>query len=189
MPEPGLGMITSDPREGALRLWQKSLGHAYLALSLGTGPSPYPAMVNNFQALLGRETELQLRAMAANGRPRTMIAAVQSEADSIGFMLPQLSRDQVELMYAEPDPGGIAWWRPSNRLRFYNGAIREHAWLRGLGRIEHVAIPESQSWDAQRQLAALEKVAVSLEDARAIALTKLMIQRDPNPRDFVVLVA
>ncbi len=184
----GIGMIGNDPREAALRLWQKLIGSAHLALSLGTGPSPYPAMTHNFQSLLGRETDLQTRALGTE-RPRTLVAAVQSEADSIGFMLPQLGRREVELVYAEPDPGGVASWRPSARLRAYNGAIREHAWLKATGRITHVPIPDAQARLAQQQILAAEKINVSLEDARAIALVALLAQRDPKPRDFIVLVA
>lgn len=181
--------VGTDPRAGAVRLWQKSMGYAHLALSLGAGPNPYPAMANNFQSLLGRETALQLRTLSAEGRHHTWVAAVQSEADSIGFMLPHLSRPDVELVYAEPDPGGVASWRPSARLRAYNGAIREHAWLRGLGRIDHVTIPDAQAAAMQRQVQQLENVRISLEDARAVALAGLLLQRDRTPRDFVVLVA
>jgi tryptophan synthase beta subunit len=183
------GMLGNDPREGALRLWQRSLGHAHLALSLGTGPSPFPAMVNNFQSLMGRETEAQLRALGVSGRPRTMVAAVQSEADSIGFVLPQLGRAEIELVYAEPEPGGVASWRPSARLRAYNGSIREHAWLKATGRIEHIAIGDAQARAAQQQVLAAEKINVSLEDARAIALTGLLVQRARDAHDYVVLVA
>lgn len=185
MPE-GTG---TDPRTGAVRLWQKAMGHAHLVLSLGTGPNPYPAMANNFQSLLGRETDLQLRSVCPDGQARTLVAAVHSEADSIGFMLPQLSRTSMELMYAEPDPGGHAAWRPSARLRAYNGAMREHAWLRGLRRIEHVAIPDAQAQAARQQLLAIEKIKVGLEDARAVALAGLLSQRDRTPRDYVVLIA
>jgi len=181
--------IGTDPRAGAVRLWQKSMGYTHLVLSLGAGPSPYPAMVNSFQSLLGRETAAQLQAQSPAGRPQTWVAAVQSEADSIGFVLPLLSRQDVELVFAEPDPGGVASWRPSARLRAYNGAIREHAWLRGLGRIEHVAIPDAQAAAAQRQVEQLEQARISLEDARAVALAALLIQRDKAPRDYVVLVA
>lgn len=184
MPE-GIG---TDPRSGAVRLWQQSMGNAHLVLSLGTGPNPYPAMVNNFQSLLGRETDLQLRAISGEGRGRTLVASVQSEADSIGFMLPHLSRHETELVYAEADPGSVPA-RPSARLRAYNGAIREHTWLRGLGRIQHVAIPDAQALTMQRQVASLEKIKPSLEDARAIALAVLLTQRDRVPRDYVVLVA
>jgi tryptophan synthase beta chain len=183
------GPAGADPREGAVRLWQKSMGFAHLILSLGTGPNPYPAMANNFQSLLGRETELQYRAVAQEGRPRTMVAAVQSEADSIGFMLPHLGRAEVELMYAEPDPGGTASWRSSARLRAYNGAVREHAWLRGLNRIEHVAIPDAQARACRDEVGRTEKVQLSLEDARAVALTAQIAARQPAPRDYIVLVA
>lgn len=182
------GAIGADPREGALRLWLKLMGSAHLALSLGTGPSPYPAMANTFRSLLGRETDAQLRAVSGEGRQRTLVAAVQSEADSIGFMLPQLGKADVELMYAEPDPGGPAAWRPSARLRAYNGAIREHAWLRGLNRIEHVAIPDEQARAAQQQAERAEQITLGLEDARAVALACLLTQRDRSPRDYVVLV-
>lgn len=185
---PEAGMLGNDPREGALRLWQKQIGSAHLALSLGTGPSPYPSMIANFQSLLGREAELQMRALGAE-RPRTLVAAVESEADSIGFMLPQLGRTDIELVYAEPDPGGIASWRPSARLRAYNGAIREHSWLKGTGRIQHVPIPDAQARAAQQQILQAERINVSLEDARAVALASLLAQRSTVPRDFVVLVA
>ena len=181
------GMLGTDPREGALRLWMKQIGSAHLALSLGTGPNPYPTMIGSFQSLLGRETAQQLRALGGE-RPLTLVAAVQSEADSIGFVLPRL-RSEVELVFAEPDPGGIASWRPSARLRAYNGAIREHAWLKGTGRIQHIAIPDAQARAAQQQLLQAEKVNVGLEDARAVALTTLLAQRDLRPRDVVVLVA
>lgn len=186
---PEAGMLGDDPREGAVRLWQKSAGASHLVLSLGTAPPPYPAMAATFQALLGRETELQFCAMAGADRPRTMVAAVESEADSLGFLLPQLARQDVELVYAEPEPGGIGSWRASRRLRAYNGAIREHTLLFGTGRVEHVALSDSQAQATRERLSHSESIDVSLEDARAVALTLLLAQRDRQPRDFVVLVA
>lgn len=188
-PMPETGMVGTDPREGAVRLWQKSAGASHLVLSLGTAPPPYPAMAATFQALLGRETELQFRAVAGADRPRTMVAAVESEADSLGFVLPQLARKDIELVYAEPEPGGIGSWRASRRLRAYNGAIREHTWLYGTGRVQHVALSDTQAQATRERLSHGENIDVSLEDARAVALALLLAQRDRKPRDFVVLVA
>ncbi len=187
-PMPDAGMLGDDPREGAVRMWQKSAGATHLVLSFGTAPPPYPQMAATFQSLLGRETELQFRSMAGGDRPRTMIAAVESEADSLGFMLPQLGRKDVELVYAEPEPGGIASWRASTRLRAYNGAIREHTLLFGTGRIEHVALGDATAQATRERLSRSESIDISLEDARAVALTLLLAQRDKSPRDFVVLV-
>lgn len=183
------GASSGDPREGALRRWQATRGQAHLVLSPGTGPAPYPAMANNFQALLGRETEAQLAAKVADPRERTLVAAVESEADSIGFVLPFLGRPEVELAYAEPEPGGPASWRPSLRLQAYNGAVREHVWLRELGRIEHLPVSDSEAQAVREQVRTLERAELSLEDARAVALTLQLSRREGAPRDFVVLVA
>jgi len=188
-PMPEAGMLGADPREGAVRHWQKSAGSTHLVLSLGTAPAPYPAMASAFRALLGHETALQLRTLAGADRPRTWVAALSSEADSLGFVLPQLGRKEVELVYAEPEPGGVASWRASQRLRAYNGAIREHTLLYGTGRIEHVALGDATAESLRERLARDEGIAISLEDARAVALAQLLTQRDRNPRDFVVLVA
>lgn len=188
-PMPEAGMLGTDPREAAVRLWQKSAGGTHLVLSLGTAPAPYPTMASAFRALLGHETALQLRALAGTERPRTWVAALSSEADSLGFMLPQLGRKETELIYAEPEPGGVASWRASQRLRAYNGAIREHTLLYGTGRIEHVALGDATAAQVREQLARDDGITISHEDARAVALTQLLTQRDRNPRDFVVLVA
>lgn len=188
-PMPATGMLGNDPREGAVRLWQRSAGATHLVLSLGTAPPPYPAMASAFQSLLGHETELQYRAQSGGPRPRTLVAAVASEADSLGFVLPQLGRKEIELVYAEPEPGGIASWRASTRLRHYNGAIREHTLLLGTGRVEHVALSDATAQSTRERLSRDEGLTISLEDARAVALAQLLAQRERTPRDFIVLVA
>jgi len=181
-------MIGKDPREGAVRLWQKNSDVCHLVLSLGMAPAPYTAMANTFQALVGREAEAQYIPMGSLlNRPRTLVAAVGSEADSIGFVLPFLNRRDVRVAYAEPEPGGVASWRPSERLRPYNGQVREHSWLRGVGRIQHVAVSDADA-GASRDRLARDGIKVSLEDARAVALTALLGHGDPTPRDFLVLV-
>ena len=187
-PMAATGMLGTDPREGAVRIWQKAAANTHLALSLGMAPAPYTAMANNFQALLGRETDSQYTTTASFlNRPRTMVAAVGSEADSIGFVLPFLNRREVRVAYAEPEPGGRAAWRPSTRLKPYNGQVREHSWLRGVGRIQHVPVPDADA-EAVRARLAREGITVGLEDARAVALTTILGQGDPTPRDFVVLL-
>lgn len=178
-----------DPRITAVRLWQNQKGSAHLALSLGWGPGPFPSMVNDFQSLIGREVESQLQATAAAEYPVTLVASVGSEADAIGFVLPQLNNPAVELVFAEPEPGGIKSWRPSQRMRFYNGARREHCWLHATNRITHVAIADSQALAMQQQTGSLEKIQLSLEDARSVALASLLARRSSEARNLVVLAA
>jgi tryptophan synthase beta chain len=186
----GDDLKSHDPREGALRLWKHTCKTNHLAMSFGTGPNPYPRMVSDFQMLLGYECELQLRAHSGNGRPRALVAAVHSEADSIGFMLPYLKRSDVELFYAEPATvDGKKAWKSSARLRAYGGARREHAWLRATGRITHLPVTDDDARAAQEQLRQLEGVSVSLEDARAVALAAGLAKGAGDERDIVVLVA
>lgn len=180
---------SEDPREGALRLWTRMAQTCHLALSFGTGPDPYPRMVSDFQMLLGYECELQLRARSASGRPRTLVAAVHSEADSIGFMLPYLKRSDIDLFYAEgANAEGRSLWKPSARLRAYNGAKREHAWLRGTGRINHLPITDALAQQMQQHLKSAEGITAGLEDARAVALATGLVKGDAGERDIVVLL-
>jgi tryptophan synthase beta chain len=180
---------SEDPREGALLLWVRTNANTHLALSLGTGPHPYPRMISDFQMLLGYESELQLRAQTGSGRKRAMVAAVHSEADSIGFVLPYLRRSDIEVFYAEPEFAGRGGWKSSTRLRAYNGARREHSWLRATGRITHFQIGDAHARHAQEQLKRLEGIDISLEDARAVALGMGLAQDDDGDRDIVVLVS
>lgn len=188
VPMPATGLLSADPREGAVRFWQKSAGRSHLVLSLGMAPAPYTSMANAFQALLGKEAEAQYVEMASQlNRPRTLVAAVGSEADALGFALPFLNRRDIRIAYAEPEPGGVPAWRPSARLLPYNGQIREHSWLRGVGRIQHVAVSDVAA-AASREHLARDGINIGLEDARAVALASLLSSGDPTPRDFLVLL-
>jgi tryptophan synthase beta chain len=187
-PAPAAPSVTKDPREAALRFWQAHGSQFHLALSLGTGPRPYPTMVSDFQSLLGRETVLQLRAQTGMTRPWSFVASVFSEADSIGFMVPHLGVQEIPLYYAEPDRAS-SLARSSSRSRAYNGHRREHAWLKASGRIGYGFIPDAQAQTAQEQVKTLEGFDISLEDARAIAEAGRLCRASAQARDIVVLVA
>lgn len=182
------GCLGEDPREGALLRWLKAGEECQLVLSFGTGPNPFPRIISDFQMLLGYESELQLRTQGGAGRARTLIAAVHSAADSIGFVLPYLKRSDIALFYAEPDPRESKKWTPSERLLAYNGARREHSWLRATGRITHIPISEAQARDMQALVEKLEQCSISLEDARAVTLATGLIKGETGDRDMVVLV-
>lgn len=180
---------TGDPREAALRAWMPIARTCHLALSFGsgTGPSPYPQIVSDFQALLGYECEMQMRVLGGE-RPRVLVAAMHSQADSIGFMLPWLKGD-TPLFYAEPMAAyGGEVWTPSARLRVYGGAKREHDWLRATGRITHRPISDTETHEVQEQLRHAENISISTDDARALALTAVLAEEQGGERDFVVLV-
>lgn len=183
-----MGLEVQDTREGAVRLWAQQAQHCHLALSFGTGPHPYPRMVNDFQILLGQETALQLRAGRVRETRQIVIASVNSEADAIGFMLPFLRNAEMELLLADADPTSS---RKTHSMRWanYKGARREHAWLRTTGHISYIPIRDSQAAKAQQLLEDTEGLHISFEDARAISLTCGLVEGGVADRDLVVLVA
>jgi tryptophan synthase beta chain len=179
--------ITHDPREAALRFWQQNQARYHLALSLGTGPRPYPTMVSDFQSLLGRETVLQVRAQTGFRRPVSFVAAMYSEGDAIGYMVPHLPITEIPLYYAEPD--GESGVRSSISARAYNGHRREHAWLKASGRIDYAFIPDARAKAAQDRIRQAAGLDLSLEDARAMAQAEHLARVSTSARDIVVLVA
>lgn len=185
----GLPMETDDPREAALRLWRQRPRDAHLALLTGPGPEPYQTMTADFRAILGHETELQLRAHLSVGRPRAFIAARYSKADGIGLMLPQVPRDGTALVYVEPDAASAARSPPETTLAAYNGAPYLHAQLRGAGRAMYVTVTDDSARRAQDRVFRLEGVELSLEDARAVAFAWVMAATSATERDIVVLAA
>lgn len=178
---------TRDPREAALRAWMPMAATSHLALSFGSGPNPYPQMVNDFQMLLGYECQMQMRGLGTG--PQVLVAAMHSQADSIGFMLPWLQKE-TPLFYAEPMAAyGGEVWTPSARLRAYGGAKREHEWLRATGRIAHRPVSDTETHEMQERLQQVEGISISSEDARAVRLAALLaVEGDAEPRDLVVLV-
>ena len=181
------GQSGGDAREAALQLWLQQTDQAHLALSFGTGPHPYTRIVHDFQMLLGQETALQLRAQKSRWKKQIAIASAQSEADSIGFVLPFLRNQDMELMLAEV---GEHERRAESSVRWanYQGAKREHNWLKATESITYIPISQTYAERAQNQLQELEGIAVSGPDSRAIALTIGLLEGGLTERDLVVLI-
>lgn len=176
--------ILADPREGALRDWMMDPEQSFLALSLGTGPHPYPLLVSDARTLLGRETLQQFRAQTGLQWPAIVVAAASSRADPIGFMLPFLQQDDVELIYAEMPRCEAAADGASHQ-----GLRREHAWLRSTGRVTYVTVAQADADKAMQDLSSLEGICVSPTDACAVALARTLAGDCGSEKPVLVLVA
>jgi len=177
----------ADARYAALRHWQSVPG-CHFAQSLGAGPHPYPAITSDFQSLLGRETEAQYRALGGTAAPAAVLAARDSRADALGFLLSYLSRPQVALYCLEAPASaggeGRGPWSGTYRER-----RREHAWLRGSGRLHYVAIDDADAHRAQDELQEHEGIAIALDDARALAQAQALARSGEVAGDLLVLLA
>src|SRR5271157_3030935 len=88
-----------DAANEALRYWVAHVQDTYFLFGSVVGPHPYPRIVRDFQAVIGRETREQV--MRKEGRlPDTIVACVGGGSNAIGIFYPFLN-DDVELIGVE----------------------------------------------------------------------------------------
>jgi tryptophan synthase beta chain len=96
-----------DAMNEALRDWVTNVGSTFYLIGSVAGPHPYPAMVRDFQAVIGEEVREQI--MAKEGRlPDTLVAAVGGGSNAMGLFHPFLDDPGVRLIGVEAAGEGIA---------------------------------------------------------------------------------
>src|SRR5476651_1741561 len=89
-----------DAMNEALRDWVTNVHDTYYMIGTAAGPHPYPAMVRDFQSVIGSETRTQI--MDAEGRlPDAVVACVGGGSNAIGMFHPFLSDEQVRIFGVE----------------------------------------------------------------------------------------
>jgi tryptophan synthase beta chain len=96
-----------DAMNEALRDWVTNVHDTYYLIGSAAGMHPYPAMVRDFQAIIGREVRDQI--MEAEGRlPDALVACVGGGSNAIGLFHPFLNDAEVKLFGVEAAGEGIA---------------------------------------------------------------------------------
>jgi tryptophan synthase beta subunit len=99
-----------DAVNEALRDWVTNVRTTYYLLGSAIGPHPYPAMVRDFQAIIGREAREQARERL--GRlPDAVVACVGGGSNAIGIFSAFLDDPSVRLVGVEAAGEGIATGR------------------------------------------------------------------------------
>jgi tryptophan synthase beta chain len=95
-----------DALNEAMRDWVTNVDDTFYIIGTVAGPHPYPAMVRDFQAIIGREARLQI--MDAEGRlPDALVACVGGGSNAIGLFYPFLEDKNVEIYGVEAAGDGI----------------------------------------------------------------------------------
>src|SRR5918912_2116172 len=99
--EVGAGSATlKDAINEAIRDWVTNVRTTHYLLGSAVGPHPYPALVRDFQAVIGREAREQI--LAAEGRlPDCVVACVGGGSNAIGMFAPFVDDAGVELLGVE----------------------------------------------------------------------------------------
>jgi tryptophan synthase beta chain len=98
-----------DAMNEAIRHWVTHVESTYYLIGSAAGPHPYPMIVRDFQAVIGRETRQQV--LAATGRlPDCVVACVGGGSNALGIFSAFLADPDVRLVGVEaggrgPRPG------------------------------------------------------------------------------------
>jgi len=188
-----------DAINEALRDWVTNVDDTYYLLGSVMGPHPYPAMVRDFQSIIGREAREQI--LQREGKlPDLLVACVGGGSNSIGLFYEFLD-DDVKIRGVEAggrsknlgehaarfDGGspGVLQGTRSYVLQDENGQIStthsisagldysavgpEHAYLHDAGRISYTSVTDREALEAFQLLARLEGIIPALESSHAIA--------------------
>jgi tryptophan synthase beta chain len=188
-----------DAINEALRDWTTNVRNTHYVLGTVFGPHPYPAMVRDFQSVIGREAKKQI--LKSEGRlPDCLIACVGGGSNSIGLFYAFLD-DRVRMIGVEAGGHGIKSGKHAARfaggspgvfqgcrsylLQDRDGNILgthsvsagldyasvgpEHCYLRDMKRIEYTYATDREALSAFELLSRVEGIIPALESAHAIA--------------------
>jgi tryptophan synthase beta chain len=95
-----------DAMNEALRDWVAHVDDTFYIIGTAAGPHPYPAMVRDFQSVIGQEVRQQM--MEAEGRlPDTLVACIGGGSNAIGLFHPFLDDPDVRMIAVEAAGHGL----------------------------------------------------------------------------------
>jgi tryptophan synthase beta chain len=104
-----------DAMNEALRDWVTNVRTTHYVIGSAAGPHPYPTLVRELQAVIGRETRAQV--LKAEGRlPDALIACVGGGSNSIGLFHPFVDDESVRLFGVEAAGDGLTTMRHAATL-------------------------------------------------------------------------
>jgi len=188
-----------DAINEAMRDWVSNLDDTYYIIGTVAGPHPYPVMVRDFNAVVGREARRQMLEQYET-LPDALIACVGG-SNAMGLFHPFIGDASVKMFGVEAagngletgqhaaslcagrpgvlhgcrtyllddDAGQIVHTHSISAGLDYPGVGPEHAWLKDSGRAEYVAVTDSEALDAFHKLTRLEGILPALESSHAIA--------------------
>jgi tryptophan synthase beta chain len=176
----------------AIRDWITNVATTHYLIGSCVGPAPYPEIVRELQAVLGREARAQI--LDVEGRlPEAAVACVGGGSNAIGLFAGFVDDPEVRLIGVEAAgaaslgtgrPGVLHGSRSSiladedgqildahsiSAGLDYPGVGPEHAALRDSGRAVYVAATDDEALAAFRRLAETEGIIPALEPAHALA--------------------
>lgn len=205
-----------DAINQAMREWVTCVRDSHYAIGSVVGPHPYPAMVRDFQAVIGRETRQQCLDKLVR-LPDLVAACVGGGSNAIGIFhaflddpvrlvgveaggqgtnthahSATLSTGRVGVLHGsrsyllQDDAGQIAETHSISAGLDYPGVGPEHSYLKQTGRVECTSATDAEALEAFQALCRLEGILPALESAHAVAAAMTLAGKLPKEQIIVV---
>ena len=204
-----------DAINEAMRDWITNVDSTYYLLGSAVGPHPYPLMVRDFQAVIGKEIKKQMKKI-----PNVVIACVGGGSNAIGTFYPLIDTN-AKIIGIEAGGKGIRTKLHSAPLTAgkkgvlhgmmtylmqdkdgqisethsisagldYPGVGPEHAYLKDKNRVEYKAVTDDEVIDAFLILTRTEGIIPALESAHAIAYAIKISKKMKKTESIVVTLS
>ncbi|MBM4163703.1 MAG: tryptophan synthase subunit beta [Lentisphaerae bacterium] len=208
-----------DAMNEALRYWSAAVADTFYVIGSVAGPHPYPAMVRDFQRVIGDEARRQF--LEANGRlPDLVAACVGGGSNAMGIFYAFLN-DPVALLGVEAAGEGIETPHHAATLNKgsigvlhgsksyllqdrdgqvleawsisagldYPGVGPEHAYLKESGRVRYTSATDAEALEAFQAVTRLEGIIPALESSHAVAAALTVAHAMPPDQHVVVCLS
>jgi tryptophan synthase beta chain len=201
----------------AIRDWVSDPQGTYYLIGSAIGPHPYPLLVRNLQAVIGKEARAQM--LASADLPDAVFACVGGGSNAIGLFHGFLGDREVDLFGIEAGGTGSALGQHSATLAHgkpgvlhgantvllydedgqiqethsvsagldYPGVGPEHALLQMIGRVQYEAASDQEALAALNELCEAEGILPALESSHALAGARRWAEKNPGKRILIGL--
>ena len=182
-----------EATSAAIRDWITNVETTHYVIGSCVGPAPYPELVRELQAVIGREARAQL--LETEGAlPEAVVACVGGGSNAIGMFAAFLDDEDVRLIGVEAagaaslgagrtgvlhgsrssiladEDGQIADAHSISAGLDYPGVGPEHAWLRDTARATYLPCTDEEALEAFERLTRTEGIIPALESSHALAV-------------------
>jgi tryptophan synthase beta chain len=202
-----------DATSEAIRDWVTNVDDTFYIIGSVVGPHPYPMMVRDFQSVIGQEVVKQLGGktpsllLACVGGGSNAIGLfypfLESGARMVGVEAAGTGLDggkhAATLLRGAPgvlhgslsyllqdEDGQVAMAHSISAGLDYPGVGPEHSHLKKIGRVEYMAVTDTEALSAAKLLARLEGIIPALETAHAFAALET-VMHETAKEDLVIV--
>ena len=205
-----------DAMNEALRDWVSNVDYTFYIIGTAAGPHPYPAMVRDFQSVIGEETKRQIHEKEGRN-PDILIACIGGGSNALGLFYPFLDDDvqmygveaagkglETSMHAASLSEGspGVLHGNKTYLLQDSDGQITEghsisagldypgigpeHSWLKDEERVKYVSATDEEALKAFQLCSELEGIIPALEPSHALSFVIKLAKK--SSKDIIIVM-